>query len=89
MPENVSRPIDHVPTAGTRTGHANGVETTKFGLGASDDGLEDAERTLSSHPSPGSSQALYNVGYPTESPSPNCVPGSPNPPPINIELVRS
>lgn len=47
MPENVPRPIDTVPTAGTRTGHANGAETTEAGLGATDANLEDGEGTLS------------------------------------------
>lgn len=47
MPVNTPRPIDHVPTAGARTGHANGAETTEAGLGATDANLEDGEGTLS------------------------------------------
>jgi hypothetical protein len=47
MPKNVPRPIDHVPTAGARNGHANGAETTEAGLGVADANLEDGEGTLS------------------------------------------
>ena len=31
MPKDAPRPIDHVPAAGARTGHANGAETTEAG----------------------------------------------------------
>jgi hypothetical protein len=75
MPQNVSRPIDHVPTAGTRTGHANGAETTKPGLRATEASLEDGEGTLSSHPHPGHSA--------------NPALQSPPIPSINVELVQS
>lgn len=47
MPKKVPRPIDHVPAAGTRNGHANGTETTEAGLRAADASLEDGEGTLS------------------------------------------
>lgn len=81
MPKNSSRPIDHVPAAGARTGHANGAETTEVGLNASDANLEDGEGTLSPHLSPGPSQSTYNA---THSPKPtplSYMPGNQDSPP--------
>ncbi|KAF9647517.1 hypothetical protein BDM02DRAFT_3156138 [Thelephora ganbajun] len=63
MPKKVPRPIDHVPTAGARTGHANGAETTEIGLSASDANLEDGEGTLSPYLSPGPSRGLPGSTY--------------------------
>lgn len=69
MPKNVPRPIDHVPTAGARSGHANGAETTEIGLGAPDANLEDGDGPLSPRLPPELSQDSYNtVDSPTSPP---------------------
>ena len=61
MPKNVPRPIDHVPAAGARAGHANGAETTEVGLSASDAHLEDGEGPLLPHLSLGPSRIPFNA----------------------------
>ena len=45
--ENRARaPIDMVPSAGARAGHANGVETTETGIANLDSQLEDGEALM-------------------------------------------
>lgn len=63
MPQKIPRPIDHIPSAGTRTGHANGAETTGTGLSATDANLEDGEGMVSPHLSPGPARAPHNTGH--------------------------
>jgi len=92
MQNNVSRPIDHVPAAGARSGHANGAETTEIGLSASDANLEDGEGTLSPHLSPGSSRGSYSTVLSPKSAPLNYMPGSQDTPlsPVTpIPLVPS
>jgi hypothetical protein len=92
MPKDAPRPIDHVPAAGARSGHANGAETTEAGLRASDANLEDGEGTLSPQRSPGPSRGRYD---PILSPKPaplNYMPGSqdsPQSPSTPVLLVPS
>lgn len=81
MPKNVPRPIDHIPTAGARSGHANGAETTEFGLSASDANLEDGEGILSPRLSPGTSQSPFNMTHSPKQAPLNYMPGSQNSPP--------
>jgi hypothetical protein len=51
--ENRGRaPIDMVPSAGARAGHADGVETTGTGIANLDSQLEDGEASPQSHTSP-------------------------------------
>jgi hypothetical protein len=51
-----SAPIDMVPSAGARAGHADGVETTGTGIANLDSQLEDGENlTTHEHTSPKSS----------------------------------
>ena len=87
MPKNVSRPIDHVPAAGARTGHANGSETTEVGLNASDANLEDGEGTFSPNLSPQSAQSPYNTMH-SQKPAPlHYMPGSQDSPPTPSSAV--
>jgi len=92
MPKNEPRPIDHVPAAGARSGHANGAETTEVGLGASDANLEDGEDSFSPQLSSGSSQSSYNAVL-SQKPAPlSYMPGNQNTPPspaTPISLVPS
>jgi len=87
MPRNASRPIDHVPAAGARTGHANGSETTEVGLNASDANLEDGEGTLSPHLSPGSARGPYNTTHSSKPAPLNYMPGSQDSPPSPSSAV--
>ena len=51
--ENRGRaPIDMVPSAGARAGHADGVETTENGIANLDSQLEDGEALKSSLKTP-------------------------------------
>ena len=75
MPKNIPRPIDHVPTAGARSGHANGAETTEIGLGAPDANLEDGDGPLSPRFPPEPSQDSYDTIDSPTSPPLNYMPG--------------
>ena len=60
----VRAPIDMVPSAGARAGHADGIETTEPGIANSDLHIEDGDDRLSVpspsiHTSPPSSTAQY------------------------------
>jgi len=60
----VRAPIDMVPSAGARVGHADGIETTEPGISNIDLQVEDGDDRLSisspsSHTSPQSSTAQY------------------------------
>ena len=87
MPKNASRPIDHVPAAGARTGHANGSETTDVGLNASDANLEDGEGILSPHLSPRSPRSPYNTTHSSKPAPLNYMPGSQDSPPSPSSAV--
>jgi len=64
------RPIDTIPTAGARSGTANGIETTGTGLAVED--AEDPDLRRRSRQSTASS--LLSVNPPSRSPSPQLVP---------------
>lgn len=52
-------PIDMVPSAGARAGHADGVETTRTGIANLDSQLEDGEAlTAPTHTSVSNRQSL-------------------------------
>jgi hypothetical protein len=65
----VKAPIDMVPSAGARIGHADGVETTGTGIANLDSQLEDGETlTTPTHTSPQSSN-LQLLSPQTQTPS--------------------
>ncbi|KAF8807239.1 hypothetical protein BYT27DRAFT_7164554 [Phlegmacium glaucopus] len=63
-------PIDMVPSAGARAGHANGVETTETGIANLDSQLEDGETltTPTTHTSPQSSNNRQSLPLQNENP---------------------